>query len=151
MGRNETPVFVNSLKKWTPLYQLYQDQFNYFDETMSGLINQHFFLKSVFSHTKDNPWVTEMYKGLISQRQRVLYKGDKASYNRLRIQINNLTHRFRKAYYNIKVRQLKDSNSKTWWSSVKELTGQIKAKSADTMKCLANDLVDGDIKLLQIK
>ena len=56
-------MFVNSLKKisWIPLYQLKtcQEQFNYFDETMPGLIIKQFAVKLVISSSKDKPWVNE--------------------------------------------------------------------------------------------
>ena len=72
-GKNEKAMFVHNLQKvnWTELYRLdsCKDQFAYFDGIMSELIDAHFPLKTIVSHTKDKPWVTQYFKTSISERQ----------------------------------------------------------------------------------
>ena len=68
-GKNEKAMFVNALKNvnWTDLYYLKtcKEQFYFFDQVMTNLMDTYFPTKTVVSHTKDNPWVTKNYKDLI--------------------------------------------------------------------------------------
>ena len=115
---------------------------------MSELIDSCFPEKEVTYHTKDKPWVTEQFKELITRRQHALLSGNNTEYKRLRNTINRLAKRLKPKFYNAKIKHLKSSDSRKWWSNVKSLVGLNKSKGPDTMISLANENTDGDVQVL---
>ena len=65
-GNNEKALFVKNLKEinWTGLYRLNscEEQFLFFDQIMTSLIETHFPLKTITTHSKDKPWITQDFK-----------------------------------------------------------------------------------------
>ena len=112
---------------------------------MTELIDSCFPLKEVTYHTKDKPWVNEQFKDLVTRRQQALLSGNRATYNRLRNNINRLSKKLKPRFYNTKVKHLKASDSRKWWANVKSLVGINKASGPDTMLSLANANTNGDV------
>ena len=65
-------LFANALSQlhWKQMYAMNtcEQQFEYFNFTMSTLIEEHFSPKVVKSHTKDKPWITVSFKELIRKK-----------------------------------------------------------------------------------
>ena len=154
-GRNEKALFVNALQTvdWSPLFTLEScaEQFNYFNLVMSQLIDTYLPIKEVTIHTNDKPWVTDSFKDLIIRRQAALSANNRSLYNRLRNKINRQSKLLSPRYYHSKVKHLKASNPKKWWSNVKDIVGMNKMQSADTLTSMANDFTNGCISDLVTK
>ena len=58
-----------------------------------------------------------------------------------------MSRTFRRKYYARKMKELRNSDPRTWWRSVKLLTGQT-VNSTQSMTGLANQLHDGDVNAL---
>ena len=151
-GKNEKALFVNALTntRWTEMYKLdtCKEQFEYFDNIMSGYIDNSFPYKTVTIHNKDKPWVTEKFKTLICDRQRALNSGDRPLYNKLRNRINRDNRNLRKRFYSEKIDSLTASDNKQWWKHIKYITGMSKSSSNQPMVSLANETSQGDLSKL---
>ena len=111
---------------------------------MTNLIDSHFPVKEITTHTKDKPWITPEYKNMIKKRQYAKHKGDTETYNKLRNRINRQTTRLRSRFYNSKVKGLLTSDSRQWWNNIKDLIGTSKADPADTFSSMAQEYAEGD-------
>ena len=151
-GPNEKAIFVHRLQNtdWSTLYakQTCEDQYSVFDSIMTDLIDSCFPIKQVIYHTKDKPWVIEQLKDLVIRRQHALLSGNQEEYKRLRNIINRLSKTLKPKFYNTKVKHLKSSDSRKWWSHVKSIVGLNKAGGSDAMLSLANENTNGDVQQL---
>ena len=79
--------------------------------------------KTIKKRLDDPPWMTQHLKSLIQQRQKSLAKGHDQLFKSLRNRVNRERKQCRSKYYDSKVSQLKLSDPKQWWKSVKYLCG----------------------------
>ena len=79
--------------------------------------------KTIKKRLDDPPWMTQHLKSLIQQRQKALAKGHDQLFKSLRNRVNRERKQCRSKYYDSKVSQLKVSDPKQWWKSVKYLCG----------------------------
>ncbi len=147
-GKNERAMFAHELKntKWDNLYreELCLKKFEIFEKVINKLVESHFPIKSVKSHSKDKPWVTCEFKDLIIQRQITKTRVNTIQYNRLQNRINRFSKTLRQKFYNQKVLNLKNSDPKTWWRNTKELAGISKSDASNVFKSLANSETNGN-------
>ena len=145
-GKNEKALFASGLMaiQWEPMYRLpsCKEQFEYYAQNITDLLDTFLPLKSVTKCKSDKPWVTDQYRDLIKQRQHALLSGDLVSYRSLRNRVNRLTARLRAGYYHTHVSELSPSSSKNWWSSINNLMGRNQKSAALTN--MANELTGGD-------
>ena len=111
---------------WTPLYRI-----NTCDEmtqslysTVTRLVDYYLPLMTVKCHTTDKPWVTDQFRRLIRCRQYALKTGQATRYRAYRNRVQRMSRTLRRKYYARKMKQLRNSDPRTWWRSVKLLTGQ---------------------------
>ena len=85
---------------------------------MTNIINYGFNLimpeRSIKIHHNDRPWVNSSLKSLINRRQKALASGDVTLFKLLRNKVNRERKRYRKLYYQTKVRNLHDTKPKDW-------------------------------------
>ena len=79
--------------------------------------------KTIKKRLDDPPWMTQHLKFLIQQRQKALAKGHDQLFKSLRNRVNRERKQCRSKDYDSKVSQLKVSDPKQWWKSVKYLCG----------------------------
>jgi len=134
---------------WTPLYvmQTCDEMVTSFYDTLTGLIDQHLPLLTVKRHTTDKPWVTDQFRRLVRCRQNALVNGETVRYKALRNRVQRLARQLRRKYFATKVRDLRESNPRSWWHSVKQITG-LQTKSSQPLSGLANQLNDGNMEAL---
>ncbi len=60
-------------------------------------------------------------KSLIHKRQRAFAQNNEVLYKQLRHKVNRMRKKCRKAYYEAKVKDIKQSKPKDWWYEVKRL------------------------------
>ncbi len=151
MDNNHKAMFVHALKTvdWSPLYSAPDvlQKFDFFNHTLSTLINEHFPIVTSQRHTSDKPWVTDHFRSLIKERQLALAHGNTVRYNMLRNLVNRLSKSLKAAFYKGKVAELKKEQPQKWWSNIKALTGQSN-QSQNPLAALANKVTDGDLDLL---
>ena len=74
MGQNERAMFTIELRsvRWEDLYHMgtCEQQFNRFQDTISGLLERHFPVKLAKVHEKDKPWITEKFRCAVRGRER---------------------------------------------------------------------------------
>ena len=95
--------------------------------------------------TVDKPLVTDLFKLLILRRQAAFETGDSVTYNSL---VNRLAKRLKKNYYQHQVENLKDSNPRKWWNSVKTLSGKGHSEASTVLKPLADLHCESDMSQL---
>jgi hypothetical protein len=117
----------------------------YFNSCVGTLID--FFLPryTVNRRTDDKPWITDKFQCLIRRRQQAWSSGNRKLYNQLRNQVNRLSKRLRKQYYDKHIKSLHDCNSYNWWRQMKKLTGQ---SSKPELISLINTVADGNTQIL---
>ena len=80
MGATERMTFASALcrVRWEYMYAMdsCEQQFQFFQETMTELIDTCFPMTTVQRHSSDKPWVTDPFRHLIRQRQRARMSGD---------------------------------------------------------------------------
>ena len=135
---------------WAPIYahQSCEDQYIFFAQTLNGLIDKYFPIRTIKTHTKDKLWVTDFFKDLIKQRQFALSNGDKTLYNQTRNKINRLRPNLKTKFYDNKMKQLTENDSKQWWKNVKELVGLKQSSTSEALSGLANQVADGNMDKL---
>jgi len=102
---------------------------------------------TVKRHSSDKPWMTDWYRRLIRCRQNALRNGQHVRYKSLRNQVQRLTKQLRRKFYAHKMESLRNSDSRKWWQSVKQIIG-IQAKSSQPLTGLANHVCDGSLQTL---
>ena len=82
MGATERTTFASALcrVRWEYMYAMdsCEQQFQFFQETMTELIDTCFPLKTVTRHSSDKPLVTDRFRHLTRQRQCAQMSGDLA-------------------------------------------------------------------------
>ena len=150
MGTNEKNQFAYSLRNvdWRPLYAMKtcKDQFNYFHSTMQGLIEAHFPTKTIHVHTKDKPWISNVFKTLVKQRAQARKDGNDKRYKTLRNKVTHLNKKLREQFYKLKMKSLEKGDSKSWWKHVKAITQLEKGNNDDHFQAVANEIAEGDTK-----
>jgi len=154
MGANEKAMFAAALvnTKWDPIYSMEntQDKYDFFQTTITSLMNTHFPPKRVQRHTSDKPWVTDRIRELVRNRQVAYMSGNMVTYRSYRNQVNRAVKTMRSRFYRSKVKQLKDSSPKGWWHHIKSLSGMGKT-SNNALQGLANDLCNSNTEMLANK
>ena len=102
MGATERMAFASALcrDRWEYTYAMdsCEQQFQFFQETMTELIDTCFPLKTVTRHSSDKPWVTDRFRHLIRQRQRARMSGDLAEAPRPRNFVNRAAPQLRQQF-----------------------------------------------------
>jgi hypothetical protein len=144
---NQRAFFADAIIKvnWQPLYTMdnCQKQCDFFQSTITTILDEHMPLKEKNKYLSDKPWVTTQFKDLIEQRQVAFMDGNEPKYKRLRNKVNKLNKQLKGNYYKSKVENLKSSSCKKWWTSIKQLTGSAPSGSNE-LESLANKLTDGN-------
>ena len=130
---------------WSGLYNIVScsEKLQYFNETLTRMINTHVPLKSVVRCSSDKPWITDHFKELVKKRQNALKCGHIEKYKQLRNEVNHKAKRLKKNYYNEQVINQKDP--KKLYKEIKAITGCSKKSS---LSSLANSLCNGDMSAL---
>ena len=102
---------------------------------------------TVKRHTKDKPWVTDQFRRLIRCRQHALMSGQNVRYRAYRNRVQRMSRTLRRKYYARKLEGLRHSDPRTWWRSVKLITGQ-SVNTTQPLIGLANQLYDGNVHAL---
>jgi len=118
-----------------------------FYNTVIGLLDYHLLLLTVKRHTTDKPWVTDQFRHLIRCRQHALKTGQTARYRAYRNRVQRMLNTLRRKYYARKMEGLRVSIPRSWWRSVKQVTGQT-SNNSQPLIGLANQLHDGDVQAL---
>ena len=94
------------------------------------------------------PWITGYYKQLVARRQAAYKSNDIAAYRKLRNQSHRRSKRLSKDHYQQNVKQIKSSNPRQWWQSIKQFINQTRLDPTSSLISLANNLCDGDFEAL---
>ena len=155
MGHNERTMFVNALSKvnWLSLYNLQscEEQFAFFEKTINALMDEHIPMQIKVIEEKDKPWVTDQYKQLLARRQASFLRNDLPTYRKLRNQANRKSKSLKQHHYRNNVEQLKTSNPRQWWNSIKHFTNKTKPNPTSALQSLAQTYSDGDFTSLANK
>jgi len=114
---------------------------------VTGLVDYHLPLMTVKRHTNDKPCVTDQFRHLIRCRQHALMSCQIVRYRAYRNRVQWMSRTLRRKYYARKLKELRHSDSWTWWRSVKLITGQT-VNTTQPLIGLANQLHDGDVHAL---
>ena len=131
---------------WTPLYQMdtCEEMTACFYDTIIGLIDYYLPLQKVKRHSTDKPWVTDQFRRLIRCRQNALKNGQVDRYKTYRNKVQRATKYLRRKFYARKIDNLRNSDQRNWWRSVKQITG-LSRPSTQSLQSLANHFHDGDL------
>ena len=129
---------------WTPLYlqPSCRQKFEFFQNSMTCLLDLHLPNRCVRRHTSDKPWVTDYFPQLICQRQRAFLSGNFILYRRLRNKVIRTAKCIRNSYYLEQLSSLRNCDPRRWWKHTKALTGL--GKTSSNLHAMANSLCGGD-------
>ena len=148
MGATERMTFASALcrVRWEYMYAMdsCEQQFQFFQETMTEIIDTCFPLKTVTRHSSDKPWVTDRFRHLIRQRQRSRMSGDLAEARRLRNLVNRAAPQLRRQFYLSKIDSMEESSTRDWWKHMKRRMGTSCGGKSE-MQGLANKHTEGDM------
>ena len=95
-----------------------------FSDDLSNAINIYFPAKSVKIHPTDKPWMSAEIKSLILERQRACHSGSNERWRLLRNKVRMAICKRKKEFFARKVKSLKNSDPRSWWSLVSKLAGK---------------------------
>ena len=77
------------------------------------------------AHQGDRPWVTPKIRAWIRKRQIFLarYGKDSQSFKQWRNKVQRAIKASKEAYYNFKVKNLRETRVGKWWKEIKDLSG----------------------------
>ena len=132
---------------WSSFYRLTScdEMIAVFYNVIHTLLNQYLPLRARTRNLNDKPWVTEEFCRIIRRRQYAWTHRHMDDYRRYRNQATRLAKSLRQRYYNVKVKHLRQINSRNWWRRMKQFTGQ--SKQSD-LSGLANSVASGDLSVL---
>ena len=133
---------------WTPLYlqPSCEKKFEFFQNSICFIINQHFPIRAVRRHSSDKPWVTDYFRQLINQRQRAYMCKNFTEYRILRNRVIRTANSIRSSYYREQISNLRNCDPHRWWKHTKSLTGL--GKTSSDLHAMANSLCGGDLCIL---
>ena len=85
-----------------------EQQFQFFQETMTELIDTCFPLKVGTRHSSGKPWVTDRFRHMIIQRKRARISGDHAEARRLRNLVIRAAPQLRQQFYQSKIASMEE-------------------------------------------
>ena len=95
-----------------------------FSDDLCNAINIYFPAKSVKIHPTDKPWMSAEIKSLILERQRAYHSGSNERWRLLRNKVRMAICKRKKEFFARKVKSLKTSDPRSWWSLVSKLAGK---------------------------
>ena len=133
---------------WTPLYLQPScgQKFEFFQNSMTCLIDLHLPKRCVRRHTSDKPWVTDYFRQLIRQRQRAFLCGNFVLYRRLRNKVIRTAKSILSSNYLEQLSSLHYCDPGRWCKHTKALTGL--GKTSSNLHATANSLCGGDLSTL---
>ena len=134
--------------QWEQMYHMEtcKEQFEFFHEHITNILEMIVPVKTTSKLNNEKPWITPEFRSLIKKRQAARIKGDTYTYNKLRNEINRKRKSLRRNFYQKTIDQLEESDSKSWWKTVKQLLGLKTQNSA--LQRLAIDSFGGNCTLL---
>ncbi len=132
---------------WLPLYYMEScdEQFQYFSTIVDNIINEHLPWKQIKIDSSDKPWITSEIKSLISKRQRAWAAGNNLMFRFYRNKVNALCKKARLNYYNKSIADIQQSDSRKWWSAVKNIAGLQSSKKVSTIMFESKSYSDADL------
>ena len=104
-----------------------------FQSTINNIIDNHLPVGHFKLHPTDKPWFTADIKEAIANGQRAWVKGNFTLYRFYRRKVTKLCKSARQNVYHSKVMNTQHQNTKKWWDSIKQLSGQSKSTSLSKM------------------
>ena len=95
-----------------------------FSDDLCNAINIYVPAKSVKIHPTDKPWMSAEIKSLILERQRACHSGSNERWRLLRNKVRMAICKRKKEFFARKVKSLKTSDPRSWWSLVSKLAGK---------------------------
>jgi hypothetical protein len=132
---------------WSPMYDMASTETmtSYFYDVTTSMLNHYLPQRVVARHSTDKPWVTDEFRRLIRKRQYAWTNNNISEFRKLRNNINRLSRKLRKRFYDRKVADLRKCDAANWWRQTKILTGQ---SSKPDLVGMANDQTGGDVQEL---
>ena len=102
-----------------------QDKFDIFQGTIIDALDRFCPTQVIRLHCSDKPWMTSKIKCWIAKRQRMLarFGSHSAGFRLWRNKVANAISTCKQFFYNNKVKKLKNTNIRRWWSEIKNLAG----------------------------
>ena len=128
---------------WTPLYHMAtcDEMTQAFYSTVTGLLDYCLPLMTVTRHTTDKPWVTDQFSSHPLSSTRAEDRPHGAVYTAYHNRVQRMSRTLRRKYCARKMECLRASNPRSWWRSVKHITGQT-VNTTQPLIGLANQLQD---------
>ena len=127
-GHNGKCFFMDALSKvdWRILYNMTscEDQFMFFSETLSHMIDTYLPEKITEKSLNDKPWVNQQFKNLVQTRQCFWMAKDDHNYNIYRNKVIRMAKKLKQTFYKNKVANLQNTNPHSWWKSINLITGK---------------------------
>ena len=130
---------------WEPLFRLTtcEEKYSYYQTIINSLMEHCFPIKTVTRHTADKPWITDMFRNLIRQRQRASTSGNRDEYRVLRNMVNRESTKLKFEFYQKHILAISEPGSRDWWKNMKKIMG-LNGNSNSDMEELVKKTTDGD-------
>ena len=132
---------------WLPLHYMEScdEQFQYFSTIVDNIINEHLPWKQIKIDSSDKSWITSEIKSLISERQTAWAAGNNLMFKFYRNKVNTFCNKARLNYYNKSIAGVQRSDSRKWWSAVKNIAGLQSSKNVSTIMFEGKSYSDADL------
>jgi hypothetical protein len=125
--------------------QSWDEQFQYFSTIVYNVINEHLPWKQIKIDSSDKPWITSEIKPLISKRQTAWAAGNNLMFRFYRNKVNALCKKARLNYYNKSIAGVQQSDSRKWWSAVKNIAGLQSSRNVSAIMFEGKSYSDADL------
>ena len=149
--RNSKILLAHALKNfnWCSLYRMdfCDDMLTYFTDVLTAMLDCYMPLCPFKHHSSEKPWVSDSFRQLIRRRQFAFRSGNVAQYKKLRNATQRAAKQLRQQYYNRKIKQLRSSDPRKWWQSVKRFIGTDQAERSEVSNLATQLNYDEDCAL----
>ena len=149
--RNSKILLAHALKNfnWCSLYRMdfCDDMLTYFTDVLTAMLDCYMPLCPFKHHSSEKPWVSDSFRQLIRRRQFAFRSGNVAQYKKLQNATQRAAKQLRQQYYNRKIKQLRSSDPRKWWQSVKRFIGTDQAERSEVSNLATQLNYDEDCAL----
>ena len=113
--------------------------------TLTTAVNLFLQLKPIKFHTSDKPWISHAIKSLIRKRQKTFNNHDPVLWRHYKNKVKKEISKRKKAFYEDRIKHLKNEDCRKWWRSVNSLSGRRNKSQTLTIEKGGSALTDFEL------
>ena len=110
-----------------------------------AVLNHYLPMHTKTKYESDKPWITDKFKEIIAKRQKAWFSNNVSDFKHYRNLAHRMAKSLRRNFYQSKIQNLRQSDSKLLWRHTNILTGQL---TSSPLEAIANELFNGNTTAL---